>query len=437
MKVGVVGPSVSVGAVLSEAAEADLPFECVPLVYSHYSESIELVADARTYIDAFLFTGATPYRYALQHLQSEEPWEFLPRNVQSFLCALLKAVFQRGQVIHSVSVDSHGEEAIRAAYAEIGLTRKDIAVFAHTFQVSTPGYLAELIEFHRDNVQSGRAKHCITGVQAVHEELRAAGVPVSKAFSTSEVILQQLQKLYIQLTADTGRENRVAVISLQVVFSKERSLYGKSDMRLFLCKTKAMGEVLSFAERIEAAVEGHDNESCRIYATEAIVEHETKGFSELSLLEDLHKIDGVTLVAAGIGIGKEHGDAKYHADLGRDRALKANRSGFFIVRDDHAIIGPIIASRQDRQTVLVDKELNRVSQKTGIGMDRLQQLERAVRVQGLDAVTPGELAALCGTTLSNMNRLLAKLEKNGYVRVIGKQPSLPLGRPKRLIRLLL
>ena len=437
MRIGIVGPHSSVEIVLAEASKADIPIECMPLAYTHYTEAVRLVTECRPDADAFLFTGATPYKYALQHTQPEELWGVLPHSVNSLLSAMFKAVYLGGHDVRRLSVDSYDEEALHGAYAAAGLAGSEIAVIAHKFQAGSPGYVEKLVQFHRGNLESGRATFCLTGVQNVYDALKNEGLPVTKIFATPEIIVQQLQKLYLQYRLEVSKEHRVIVISVHIGFSQERSLYGKSDMQFFLYRTRAMGEAYAFAQRIGAAIEVHGNESCRIYSTEAIVETETRGFTELPLLRDLLKAEGVTIAAAGIGMGKDPADARYHADLGRDRAMKTGRSGFFIVHDDHRVVGPILDSPRKKQKILVDRGLNQVSRRTGIGLERLHQLERAIRLHGIDSATPGELAALCNMSLCNMNRILAKLEREGFARVIGKQPSRPLGRPSRLVQVLL
>ncbi|CAK7020846.1 MAG: hypothetical protein DELT_02417 [Desulfovibrio sp.] len=435
MDIGVVGPPDSVATVLDEAARAGLPVTCLPLVYTHYTECADLIRKYRSQVGAFLFTGSTPYNYALQVVQPEEAWGVLPRSTDALLCAMVKAVFPGGRDIRRVSADSYDEEDLRRVYAEIGVEEKDTVVLAHPFQVTQPGYTEKLITFHSENVLNGRTDFCLTGIQHVYSRLKEMDVPVVRPFATAEMILQQLQNLYISQLSVARKEHRIAAVSIQIKFSRERSLYGKSDIHFFLCKTRAYNEIYAFAQKIGAAVELHDNEACRIYATEAALEMETKGFTALPVLHTLQKQEGVMFAAAGIGFGEVPADAKYHADFGKDRAFASNKSTFFIVHENHTVVGPIVVSSRKKQDVLVDRGLNRISQRTGIGVERVYQLERAVRVNGLDSATPGELAALCGMSLCNMNRLITKLERNGYARIIGKQPS-PRGRPCRLVQIL-
>ena len=65
---------------------------------------------------------------------------------------------------------------------------------------------------------------------------------------------------------------------------------------------------------------------------------------------------------------------------------------------------------------VLDKHLYEVSQRTGISMSKLYNMEKAVRQRGSDIITPIELAQACNMTHNSINRLLLKLE-GGYARL--------------------
>ena len=65
----------------------------------------------------------------------------------------------------------------------------------------------------------------------------------------------------------------------------------------------------------------------------------------------------------------------------------------------------------------------------------LHRLEQTLEQYNIKMTTPAELAHYCKMSLRSMNRLLVKLEENGYVQVVGKQPSSGSGRPSRIIKI--
>ena len=68
-------------------------------------------------------------------------------------------------------------------------------------------------------------------------------------------------------------------------------------------------------------------------------------------------------------------------------------------------------------------------------MNTLETLQRVIRQYNLDVITPFELARYCSMSVTNMNRIITKLEAGGYVKIIGSQPLAGAGRPRRLIKL--
>lgn len=361
----------------------------------------------------------------------------MPRSTTSLLCALLKITHTGNHDIRRISVDSYQEESIYSAYSEIGLTKEEITLSAHPFHLLSSDYTEQIVDFHRNNIKTGRADFCLTGMQTVYDILTSEGIMATKVFATADVILQQIQRLYINHKTEEEKNNKMAVLSLQCKFSREGSIYGKSELHFFLCGTKVISGSYAFAQRIGAAVELSNNDSCTIYATSAAIETETSNFSTLPLINEIQRIEGVLRVHIGIGIGYLPADAKYHAELGKNRALTCARSSFFIVYEDHKIIGPVFPNPRQKPEILIDRSLHRVSEQTGIGLEMLHRLQRVIDLNGIETTTSSELASLCKITVNRMNRILVQLEKHGFLNVIGKSPPGERGRPRRLIKLLL
>lgn len=106
-------------------------------------------------------------------------------------------------------------------------------------------------------------------------------------------------------------------------------------------------------------------------------------------------------------------------------------------RDFHINSGPVFLRRPGKCLFHLRKIQLQFRVVDAARLARICQIERVVRINGLETATPGELAALCGMSLCNMNRIIARLEQSGYARIIGKHPSAPRGRPSRLVRILL
>lgn len=92
MRIAVVGPDLSVERVLSVSRQARLPVDLVPCIYENYTEAPAILEPQQAFCHAVLFTGETPYEYALHHTAATCPWEYLKDQKVEFAYALLKAV---------------------------------------------------------------------------------------------------------------------------------------------------------------------------------------------------------------------------------------------------------------------------------------------------------------------------------------------------------
>ena len=415
MKIGVIGPKDSVEAVLREVENASIAVECSGLIYQHYRETTELVNMYQSQFDGLLFTGTTPFRYAVKTVRSKVvPWEYIRRSLQNLFCALLKAVYEKGDDLKRISVDSYHSKLVREALSEIGLNDKETAVLEPPYEPWDEDYEQRVLQFHIDSYTSGGGI-CLTGLSRVERELKARGIPVTRLSTTSDVIIQQIQKLLLSYHVEAEREEGIAVMSIGVTFSQEHSLYGRTDLETFLMATKASEVIYSFAQRIDAALETHENYQYRLYADRKVISNELFTYGELYLLKDISRQRGVKRVSIGIGYGVNMRQAKYHAELAQSRAFKNDRSCLFLMDDYGKMTGPLIGNPKNSLKVPIDYDVMKVSKDTGIAMERLKMLINVISSYHLDATTPKELSRLSGLSPNAVNRMLVKLEDAGYL----------------------
>ena len=151
----------------------------------------------------------------------------------------------------------------------------------------------------------------------------------------------------------------------------------------------------------------------------------------------IKKSDRVTLVKEGENVVIKHLDNKLFnkkADILIDVV-------FPIVHgtncEDGTIAGPLTyeaAPFASQPASAANKRLLEISVRSQIGMNTLKKLESILQEYAIDVTTPQKIAELMNMSPRNMNRLLAKLEDSGYVKVAGKETRGSSGRPSRLIR---
>ena len=436
MKIGVIGPQDSVLMVINEVEKTNIAVECTPLIYSHYQETQEIVERNQEEFDGLLFTGTTPFRYAVRTVRARVLWEYIPRNFQSLFCAMLRTVYSKEHNLNRISVDSYHNHLVKEALAEIGIDDNDITILEAPYDLDDPNYEMKILEFHIDSYRSGGCI-CLTGLSNIEHSLKQQGIPVSRLYPTADIIIQQVQKLVLAYHIAAEREAGVAVISIGLEFLQEHSLYGKSDLETFILSNKAGEVIYSFAQRIEAALETHENHQYHIYIERKSITNELLTSGGIHVLKDLSALKGIKKVSVGIGYGNNIRQSKYHAELAHSRAMKSEGSCLFLMDEKNQMTGPLIGTPGNERIVPIDRDLMKISKECGVAMEKLNLLIEIHRKHHLDTTTPVELSRLTGLSANAINRILVKLESAGYLAVVGKESVTGTGRPSRVIRLLL
>ena len=105
--------------------------------------------------------------------------------------------------------------------------------------------------------------------------------------------------------------------------------------------------------------------------------------------------------------------------------------------EDGDVVGPLTYEAVPQEPDLAstaNKRLLEISLRSQVGMNTLKKIESLLQEYAIEVTTPQRMAELMNMSPRNMNRLLAKLEECGYVKIAGKETRGSSGRPSRLIR---
>ena len=113
------------------------------------------------------------------------------------------------------------------------------------------------------------------------------------------------------------------------------------------------------------------------------------------------------------------------ADLGADvLKIEIPEKG-----DDSRHFGPYV---KDESAYFMS--LNRNKKSITLNL-KAEEGKNILKIYNIDETTSKELSQLYGITLRSMNRIISKLEENGYVEIIGKKKLSKKGRPSRILRI--
>ena len=433
MKIAIVGPQVSVDRIKAIVARKEPFIECLEAPYTDLSQVARIVEDCQPQVDGVLFSGQTPFYFACHYVTPTKPWEYLPRNMISTLCALLRASYLNHYDIRSVSEDGFADNTLLQTYDEIGFAREEVHIYSCPVSVAEADYCKKVAKFHSDLYRAKKVGLCLTGLLQVESILKEQGIPVVRVAINVESTMDRVSQLRLSHEATPAAANHVAVVMISVSFLREHSLNSRSEFQLLQQVNHASEIVYALAAKLNAAVVSK-GQTYYLFTTYSQIERETGGFKRMPLLGKFLALDQGAAVTIGIGLGDHPAEAKRKAEIG---CKKAERYGVacFVIRTNGQMIGPITEKLPDGHIPLADQNLYLISQKASISIDTLNLIDQVQKQYDLSETTPTELAKLCGLPLRSMNRLLQKLIDAGYAVVVGKESARNPGRPRRIIRL--
>ena len=436
MKILVVGGKRSVG-IIRHVAENTQVFADLEYLYTNtYDEIVEELQRRQLNFDGVLFTGATPFEYVSGRVQPLIPWECLPHTPQAFLAALLKASYQNQWDLRNVSVDSYPSELIHNAYDEIGLAPETLDLYIAKFQPNEKNYISDLIEFHIDNYTHRRVSFCITGNISVANALAEHHIPYIKIDPPTEVIIQRINALRLRHQLKLAEYNLVATIMIDIESYRD-SLYKISELERFHSVNEAKEAIYVFALNNRAAIFELSDGRFVLFTTLRQLEQYSDNFKVFPLFQAIRRNENIKHIFIGVGLGTDSYSSKLNAENSLLLAHRQEKDCLYLTYEDGNIAGPLTyeaLSQECEPASTANKRLLEISLRSQVGMNTLKKLKSILQEYSIEVTTPQRMAELMNMSSRNMNRLLAKLEECGYVKIAGKETRSSSGRPSRLIR---
>lgn len=436
MKILVTGGKRSVGIIQHVAENTQLFADLEYLYTDTYEEIVTELQSRQLAFDGILFTGATPFEYVSGHVQPLIPWESLPHTPQAFLAALLKAGYKNQWNLQKVSVDSYPPELIHNAYDEIGFSQEELDLYIAKFQPNEKNYIEDLIEFHSDNYISRRVSFCITGNIAVSNALTERKIPHVKIDPPTEVIIQRINALRLRHQLKLAEYNLIATIMVDIEIYRDQ-LYKISELERFHSENEAKEALYVFALNNRAAIYELSDGHFVLFTTLHQLEQYSDNFKVFPLFQNIRRSENIKHIFIGIGLGTDSYSSKLNAENSLLRAHRQENDCLYLTYEDGNIAGPLTyeaAVSEPEPASTANKRLLEISLRSQVGMNTLKKLESILQEYAIEVTTPQKMAELMNMSPRNMNRLLAKLEECGYVKIAGKETRGSSGRPSRLIR---
>ena len=431
MKIGVIGPSITVN-IIKNVAQRDLPD--VQFVYhcsEFYEQAGEMAAafQAQREVDAILFTGPTNFAYARKRVAPTIPWSYLPHSRTAALQALLEAMAVHGSDLKAISVDRYEPELMRQVLERAGIQGTQILRAPCDFE--EPGYEKKLQEFHRGCYLRGEVSACFTSMEHIMEPLVAEGIPCVRIYPAEEIVQEQVYHLQILDLSARENQGKLAVIAIRFdyTFDSEQDLFIR-EWEKMQYQNEFREQVYAAAQRMEAAVFGDGLDHFFILTTRSMLMNAFLKSKEHWKLLRFGQRSPEFRVWMGIGIGSAMLVAKSRATMALNHAVKEHSGTSFLAEGEDQSLTPL-----DTGAPPQEQAAEFFARKIQVSMETLDKIRQCLRSHG-DTLTSDQLAQGMGITTRSVNRIISRLEEAGCVTVVGKH-STGKGRPARVMKIAL
>lgn len=433
MQVALVVPRYTADIIRKVAEENLDDIKLDVMVYNNYLKAVEIVEKVQKKYDGIMFAGSVVYKFVKTHIKEECIWGYFRLHESSLSFALLKALFIN-ENIKNISIDTYSKDAIKGVYDFIGLNFNDINVMLYEVNAESANITEDALKFHKDNLKNNNDICIITALSDVNKELESEGISCHMAIPTKSIIIDSFQNLYLKYTAKVNTNSRVVAIFIQNDFPDDYSIISNNEYYYVKEKNKVTELIYEFANKIEAAVIEFSYNTYILISTKKILETETENYTKIDLLRSIEE-HSLNKISMGIGYGKTASEAKYKANEAMRKSRNClNENVAYIIYEDGKIVGPVKSKFKKKKEKKIDDRITKISNITNISSKKILLFYDAIQTCKKNRFTADELAKQCGMSYRTVNRTLSKLEKCGYVEIVGKHFEDGSGRPRRIIK---
>ncbi|SCZ80196.1 winged helix-turn-helix domain-containing protein [Acidaminobacter hydrogenoformans] len=386
--------------------------------------------------DGIIFTGKILYDIMNHRMHSQNPWVHLDNDESQLQRIFLEATLKQGLDIRRISIDSYTPEMVQTIYGDFGFEPGDYEAAVSDVDIFRDTLIEDLVDFHKRHLRTQPGAIAITGISTVHKLLQTEGESSILLVSNENYIKNKLYDLLRKIKFKDMSVSQIVVMSMEIDLDNEYDLTSENEYSVMLEKTRITEEVYKFAQRIQAAVV-ETEKNYLLFTTKQILEFETNNLRELPILGSINQKTAHTL-SVGIGFGTTAREAKSNAVIGKNKAFKMGGNQCFVVYDRKRLERITAFDKVDNSESLsptgLELPFKEVSEKSGVSINNIYKLKSIMDLYKKDTFTSLELAQEFGNSLRSMNRMIERLERAGYIEVVGSKIIGKAGRPSRILR---
>lgn len=400
---------------------------------TQYDDVIKAIQYHEHYLNGIIFTGVIPYKIVLGMITPRIPWHYLKTDNSQLLSALLRIESKNMGTIENISIDAYSKKDALEIFELIDMNKLPKNVHIAELDIYDEDFLENNYKFHYDSYKNHKGV-CITNISDTYDIFKKKGIPTVLLTPSKESIRNEFQELLMEYQLQSKTTSQNVVFQVIVDYYKDPIL-STTNYKILSEKARIVDELYTLARRTSGVLTENGRSGYMIFANRDPFDRNVSNQQLLSILYTLSKKVS-TSVSVGIGYGQTPHRAQMHSNYALDKAQKNGGNMAYIALDEANIIGPLIPKQMDfSTTTVVDSLISEIVDATSLSSKTVQKLINLKSDSSKEFYSPKELALEFGVTHRTMNRIIEKLELEGYLEMVGKKMLSSSGRPTRIFKL--
>lgn len=426
--IGLIGPQPIISNML-QCIKQYPSFRPIALTFEQDEEAPQLARQLINQVEVILFSSITPFQLAMQEVVFPIPTYYIPL----LGTGLYKSLFHlfKKQDPTSLSVDTVTPKDMIQTLKTLDL--KELSI--HYYEKSVHPTPEELLHFHVQQFNEGRADAVITSNRWVSSQLDALQIPNQWLIPTEQDIIIALARALLSSESRRNKESQIVIGLIHVNHFEKVTQRLSTEHDIQRLNLEIHRILLSYIQSLSGHLIQIGTTEFFFVTTRGAFEWKTNGYSEMPIGREIEKLYHLSL-SVGIGFGYNAVEAGTHARLALGHCHDAGGKTCFIVREDKSMIGPIPMTEPLKHDLsLISAELVQTIRSTGLSLTSLNKLIDYITHTGKTEFIAQELSQILGITVRSVHRNLANLLDAKLISITGEDRVRPRGKPNQVYRI--
>lgn len=431
LRIGVVGPRLSVERILKLAREIEHDMEFVPYSYKETKEVEKIILKYDQQVDFWFFSGPIPYKIARKTPVSKEKLVYIFSVEASIYKGIMELAYSQGQILQRVSMDMvlsddyTDEESLQRLKTVI----KEFYVKSFDTDIDPE----KLFLFHYGLWKAQKIDGALTCYPTVYEALKEKGIPAYWISPTLAEINHAVRIFTEKIKTSYYKDTQIGVEMIEVIDFYKIKVKMKKPYKIQYLEIRLKEILLQLCEKIDGSLTEQGNGRFLIISSRGVIEREIQTLQEI--LQQL-SLEANATVAVGIGFGQTVYTAEINAYQALLHSKEKEEQKISIVQDDGTIIegaGEDLELSYSYRTE--DKEILEKLKQGNISVKTYNKLKALIRKMGRSSFTAKDLAVHLQMSERNAQRITADLCKVNLADCVGEELHHTRGRPIKVYQL--